>query len=106
LKVRVIQATVKDDSDYDFIYDNAVQNTLKDYWTWAETSKGTVCFEKNYEDIGYSLTLCVDAKFDEPEDYALFKLLHGGNPLNKLVVDNKLEGHFEYDNRSRKKTGI
>ena len=62
MKVRVIQATVKDDSDYDFIYDNAVQNTLKDYWTWAETSKGTVCFEKNYEDIGYSLTLCVDAK--------------------------------------------
>ena len=94
MKIRVIQASIKDDGDYDYIYDNAVQNTLNEYWTWAETSKGTVSFEKSYEDIGYTHTLCVDAVFEDKEDYALFKLTYSGKPYTKLQLNNMMEGEF------------
>lgn len=96
MKVRLIEASVKDDGDYDYIYDNAVQNTLKSYWSWAESSKGKVSFVKNYEDIGYTFTLCVDAEFEEQEDYALFKLAHGDKPFTKLVIDNMMNGEFTH----------
>jgi hypothetical protein len=94
MKVRIIEANVKDDGDYDYIYDNAMQNTLEHLWKWAEHSKGTVSFEKSFEDIGYTLTLCVDAVFDEPEDYAVFKLAYGGKPYTKLQLNNMMEGKF------------
>ena len=94
MKVRIIEATIKDDGDYDYIYDNAVQNTLNSYWKWAETSKGTVSFEKSFEDIAYKLTLCVDAVFEDKEDYALFKLAFNGKPYSKLNLNNMMEGEF------------
>ena len=94
MKVRIIEANVKDDSDYDYIYDNAMQNTLEYLWKWAEHSKGTVSFEKSFEDIGYTLTLCVDAVFDQPEDYAVFKLAYDGKPYTKLELNNMMEGKF------------
>jgi hypothetical protein len=97
MKVRIIEAKLKDDGDYDYIYDNAVHNTLNEYWKWAETSKGTVSFKKEYEDIGYTLTLCVDAVFEEPEDYALFKITYGGKPFTKLQINNMMEGQFVHD---------
>lgn len=97
MKIRVIEAPVKDDGDYDYIYDNAVQNTLSNYWTWAEHSKGTISFHKSFNDVGYQLTLCVDAVFDEPEDYAIFKLRFGGKPFTKLQINNMMEGHFEHN---------
>ena len=97
MQIRVIEAAVKDDGDYDYIYDNAVQNTLNEYWKWAETSKGTVSFQKSYNDIGFRLTLCVDAVFEEPEDYALFKLRFGVKPFTKLQLNNMMEGTFEHN---------
>ena len=97
MQIRVIEAAVKDDGDYDYIYDNAVQNTLNEYWKWAETSKGTVSFQKSYNDIGFRLTLCVDAVFEEPEDYGLFKLRFGVKPFTKLQLNNMMEGTFEHN---------
>ena len=52
---------------------------------------------KEYEDIGYTLTLCVDAVFEEPEDYALFKITYGGKPFTKLQINNMMEGQFVHD---------
>ncbi len=97
MKVRVIEAPIKDDGDYDYIYDNAVQKTLNEYWEWAEHSKGTVSFKKSYDETGYRLLLCVDAIFEEPEDFALFKLRFGIKPFTKLQLNNMMEGHFEHN---------
>mgnify|MGYP001276098582 CR=1 FL=1 len=97
MQIRVIEAAVKDDGDYDYIYDNAVHNTLNDYWTWAETSKGTVSFVKSWEEDSAFPKLCVDAVFEEPEDYALFKLRFGNKPFTKLQLNNMMEGHFEHN---------
>ena len=94
MKVRIIEAAVKDDGDYDYIYDNAVHNTINEYWKWAETSKGTVSFEKSWEDGSAFPKLCVDAVFEEPEDYALFKITYGGKPFTKLDINNMMEGEF------------
>ena len=94
MKVRIIEAAVKDDGDYDYIYDAAVHNTLSEYWVWAETSKGTVSFEKSWEDDSAFPKLCVDAVFEEHEDYALFKLTYGGKPYTKLQINNMMEGQF------------
>ena len=96
MRVRIIEARLKDSSDYDFIYDNAVHNTLGDYWKWAETSSGTVSFEKNWNDEGVYLVLEVDAVFEEPDDYALFKLTYGGKPFTKLQINNDMEGEFPH----------
>ena len=94
MKVRIIEANVKDDGDYDYIYDNAMQNTLEHLWKWAEHSKGTVSFEKSFEDIGYTLTLCVDAIFEDKEDFALFKLTFSEMPFTRLNITPEMEGYF------------
>ena len=94
MKVRIIEANVKDDGDYDYIYDNAMQNTLEHLWKWAENSKGTVSFEKSFEDIGYTLTLCVDAIFEDKEDFALFKLTFSEMPFTRLNITPEMEGYF------------
>lgn len=83
-KHRIIECNVNDSSDYDWIYDNAVQNTLESYFKWAEEHEGQVHFEKSWGDPSYSLRLQVDAKFDDKDTYALFKLCYGSKPFNKL----------------------
>ena len=37
-KHRIIECNVNDSSDWDWIYDEAVQNTLKEYFKWATNS--------------------------------------------------------------------
>jgi hypothetical protein len=93
-KHRIIQSRVKDDGDYDYIYDNAIHNTLNEYWKWAETSNGTVSFEKSWGDEYYDLTLCVDAVFEDADDYALFKITYGTEPYNQLEINSNMEGEF------------
>lgn len=94
LRVRIIEASVKDDSDYDHIYDAAVQNTLKPYFEWAETAKGTVSFEKNWDHDFAFPKMLIDAVFEEKEDYALFKLTYGHKPFSSLKLDNMFDGRF------------
>ncbi len=83
-KHRIIECIVNDSSDYDYIYDSAVQNTLDEYFKWADAQDGTVSFEKSWGDPSYNLCLQVDAKFDDKDTYALFKLVYGNKPFNKL----------------------
>ena len=56
-KIRVIEARVKDDSDYDYIHDQAMHNTLRKYFKWAEESGADVSFNKSWGEGDYSLTL-------------------------------------------------
>jgi|TARA_R110001592_G_scaffold105459_2_gene296568 hypothetical protein len=90
MKIRIIAARVKDDADYDWIYDQALQNTLNDYFKWAEPYNGNISFIKSWGDPAYDLILNVDAKFEDKETFALFKLTYGDRPFNKLDT-NKME---------------
>tara|TARA_E500000331_G_scaffold214586_1_gene205788 strand:+ start:508 stop:792 length:285 start_codon:yes stop_codon:yes gene_type:complete len=84
MKIRIIEARVKDDADYDWIYDQALQNTLNEYFKWAENYEGKISFTKSWGDPSYDLVLNVDAEFTDAETFALFKLTYGDKPFNKL----------------------
>tara|TARA_B100000035_G_C21006420_1_gene557495 strand:+ start:852 stop:1151 length:300 start_codon:yes stop_codon:yes gene_type:complete len=95
-KVNVINCKIKDDSDFDYIYDNAIHNTMAEYFKWAECCEEGVRFEKSYTDKeDYNFSLIVDAVFDSNKDMALFKLAFGDKPLNKLVIKDGMEAYFE-----------
>ena len=93
-KIRVIEARVKDDSDYDYIHDQAMHNTLRKYFKWAEESGADVSFNKSWGEGDYSLTLCVDAIFEDKEDFALFKLTFSEMPFTRLNIKPDMEGYF------------
>ena len=95
-KTKLIECTINDSSDYDYIYDNAVHNTLRKYFKWSEISDVNVNFTKSYDEQGYGLLVVVHAEFQSKEDYALFKLNFDPEPLNKLVINN-LESYFEHN---------
>jgi hypothetical protein len=97
MKVRIIEAVVKDDGDYDYIHDSATHNTLKQYWKWAEESGAKISFERNWGDSDYSLKLIVNAVFEDEQDYALFKIMFGHQPLNKLKINKDMEGYFIHE---------
>ena len=95
-KVQVVNCKVKDDSDFDYIYDCAIHNTLAEYFEWTECCEKGVRFEKSFTDKeDYSFSLMVDAIFDSKKDMALFKLAFGDKPLNKLIIKDGIEAYFE-----------
>ena len=68
-KHRIIECNVNDSSDWDWIYDEAVQNTLKEYFKWADDNKGNINFEKSWADVSYTLTMQVDANFEDKDTF-------------------------------------
>ena len=95
IKIKIIDAHVNDSSDYDYIVDTAIHNTLADLFKWAEQSGANLTFMKKYLTEDYGLKLSVDAEFESSEDVALFKLTFGDLPCNKLVIDGReMEAKF------------
>ena len=95
-KVQVVNCKVKDDSDFDYIYDCAIHNTLAEYFKWTECCEQGVRFEKSFTDKeDYSFSLMVDAIFDSKKDMALFKLAFGDKPLRQLIIKDGIEAYFE-----------
>lgn len=94
---KLIESRVKDDGDYDYIYDNAVHNTLKKYFKWADESNVKISFYKDYTDdpMGYGILLNINANFTNSEDYALFKLTFGTEPLTEIKTNPDMESWFE-----------
>ena len=77
-KVKIVDCKIKDDSDFDYIYDNATQNTLAEYFKWAECCENEVDFERSYSDKeDYSFSIMVHAVFDNKKDLALYELAYG-----------------------------
>ena len=94
-KVQIVNCRIKDDADFDYIYDNAIQNTLAEYFKWAECCEKNVHFEKSFTDKeDYNFFLKVNAVFDSKEDMALFKLAFGDTPLQKLEINDGMEAYF------------
>jgi|TARA_R110001606_G_scaffold398076_1_gene576275 hypothetical protein len=95
MKLRIIDATIKDDSDYDYLHDQAIHNTLRKYFKWAEESNADINFTKSYGEESYSLSLYVDAVFKNIEDYAQFKLSFDKHPYTQLKMTPNMEGYFD-----------
>ena len=87
-RIPVISCAIADSSDYDYIVDNAIHNTLSPLWIWAEDQGVKISFEKSInEDVStMSLRLKVDALFEETTHYALFKLSFSEMPYQKLSM--------------------
>jgi hypothetical protein len=94
LKVKVIEAVINDDSDYDYITDSAMHNTLADFFKWSKEAGVKISFEKEFDNSDYSLKLIVWAILDNKEDYGYFKLMFDGAPFNKLDIKSDFEGRF------------
>jgi len=77
-KHTIIECQVSDDADYEWLYDQAIVNTLADYFALSEDMGIDTSFTKRYEDnLVHGLTLLVDAEFENKSDYATFKLACG-----------------------------
>jgi len=87
-KFPVINCSISDSSDYDYLIDSAIHNTLSPLWDWAKEQGVNISFEKNidnhYESM--SLRLRVVALFNEPTDYALFKLSFSELPYKQFTM--------------------
>ena len=95
-KHRIVQAPINDDGDYDFIWENAIHNSLGPFWKFADRAKGSVHFEKSFngdKDAYGGLELIIDAVFDEPTDLAYFKL-EFDLPYNNIEINGENESFF------------
>jgi len=73
-KIAVIKAQAPKDSDYEYITDAAVQNTLKEYWDWAEEVGAELQFSISYPEAAwvYGHMMHVNAEFNNEQDYKDF----------------------------------
>lgn len=95
-RCRIVQAPINDDSDYDYIWENAIHNSLGPFWKFAEEATGTVHFEKHFDespDAYGGMELIIDAVFDNKTDMAYFKL-EFDLPYNHILIDDNLESKF------------
>lgn len=85
-KLTIVRTVMSDDSDYSFIYENAIHNTLAPYWAWASENNLSISFEKHTDhDISMlGLRLAVVAEFPSPTELVLFKLTFGKFPLTNI----------------------
>lgn len=87
-KLPVISCSIADSSDYDYLLDNAIHNTLGVIWKWADEQGINISFEKNIRDNPdtMALQLKVDALLEEPTHRALFKLSFNELPYTQFSM--------------------
>lgn len=78
-KELLVSAYINDSSDYDFLVEEAIQNTLQPYFEFKDTNNVDVSYEKSYSKEGYGLLLKVNAVFIKEEELAVFRLRFGGD---------------------------
>ena len=97
-KYLIIKTTAPSDSDYEMITDAAIQNTLSEYWQWAEESDVDIRFAIQYpeEKQGfYDAGMHVYAEFEQEQDYKDFVVQHMWQlPKTKLNLEGEA---FKYD---------
>lgn len=95
-KLRIAEVPINDSADYDYMWENAIHNSLGPFWKFAETSKSNIHFEKSFNDSpdAYGgLVLHLDAVFEDRSDLAYFKL-NFDLPYNAMEVKPDLETIF------------
>jgi hypothetical protein len=77
-KQTIIECGVSDDADYEWIFEQAMHNTLSNYFDVTKKMNIDAEFTKSFEDnLVSGLTLKVEAKFKDQVDLAAFKLACG-----------------------------
>lgn len=86
----VILTSIADSSDYDIMIDNGIHNTLSPLWSWSEEQGIRLSFEKHIDNdpSTYSLRLRVDALFEDPAHFALFKLSFSKLPYKQFTMSD------------------
>ena len=91
-KYCVIDTNAPSDSDYEIITENAIHNTLREYWKWCNDTDVDVEFEIRYYDkveSMYDNGLKVLACFKHKQDYDDFVVTHIWNtPKDDLKMVN------------------
>ena len=87
-KLPVISCSIADSSDYDYLLDNAIHNTLGAIWKWADEQGIVISFEKSIDDnpSTMALQLKVNALLEEPTHRALFKLSFIELPYTQFLM--------------------
>ena len=97
--MQIVECTINDSSDYEFVYESAINNTFTKYFEWSEENNIPVEFTKNFEDnLMHGLTLIINARFKHKEDEAQFKLTFGNKVYNRINELKMREYVFGYDN--------
>lgn len=82
--ITIIKAEMSDNADYEWMYENTIQHTLKEHFDWAENINKNITFEKIMESSPTGISLQVNANFTSAEDLCLFKLSFDTEPKTKL----------------------
>lgn len=90
----MIDARVSDSGDYDWLYEQGIQNTLRPYWDWAREAEMEVQFEVVYPEVdpSWGNRMYVVAKFENDIDRKDFIANHTWD-LPKTVL--KAESMFD-----------
>lgn len=91
-KHTLINLKLSDSSEWvDFILSDAIQNTLRPYWDWAEQNQIDILFMKelDQEPNMYNIRIRVIAEFNNSNDAAIFKLAYGDKVHTKLEISSK-----------------
>lgn len=78
-KELIVETYINDSSDYDFIVNEAIQNTLAPFFKFKDENDIDVSYEKSYDKSGYGLLLKINAVFVNDDDLAMFRLRFGGD---------------------------
>lgn len=92
----VIDATVSDNADYEWVTEEGINNTLKTYWDWAQKNCVSLQFEIRYPQTHtWGNTINVYALFKNDVDYRDFIAQHVWNlPKTRLRAEKLGEACF------------
>lgn len=98
-KFNVIKGSAPTDSDYEMVFNMAVNNTLKPYWDWAnECGVEDLTFEilTEQNELSYGNEMKVFACFENEQNYNDFVLQNTWTcPKTKMVSDQ--QGNMIYE---------
>lgn len=96
----MIDALVSDSGDYDWLYEQALQNTLRQYWDWASDAAVPVQFEVVFPEVdpSWGNRMYVVAKFENDIDRKDFIANHTWDlPKTKLKAESMFDPCFISD---------
>jgi len=91
----IIKANVNDDADYEYLTENALHNTLRPYWKWAEDANVEVTFTQEYDRQGFGLEMLVYANFENDQDCKDFQINHLNQFPHKKMQNLGQKYYFE-----------
>ena len=77
--MQIVKCVINDSSDYEYLYESAINNTFEKYFNWSKEHNIPVNFIKTFgDDLIHGLMLDIKADFKHKEDEAQFRFLTSG----------------------------